>query len=236
MKKYYEIQANIYLMQNISKEDIYDKLSNFINYSFNNSQILSCLHKDTGFKHFSYGGLYPIEKDGIYKADETYILTLRTYKTDIKNELIKCLDNLKNDDFVAIDVNSKDITHRDINYIDSLTPTIVTLKGGKRWQKEINTSEELETALFKNLLRKYNHLNNLSLEIKQEDVIKGIDIKSKCAIIINYKGIKFLGYKFRIYFKENMIAQELAQICEVEGMGEKNSSFGAGFVKAYYRR
>lgn len=55
--------------------------------------------------------------------------------------------------------------------------------------------------------------------------------KAKCV----YKGIKLLGYKYNIYFKENSFAQEMANFITVTGLLEKNSSLECGFVKAYYK-
>jgi hypothetical protein len=43
-----------------------------------------------------------------------------------------------------------------------------------------------------------------------------------------------MGYKIRIYFQDNEIAQNIANLASVEGIGSKNSSLGMGFVKSYF--
>jgi CRISPR-associated endoribonuclease Cas6 len=234
--KYYELHIKVYLINDIDKSDMYDKIAKFTNFSFNNSQILSCLHKSKGFKHISYSGLYPIEKDGVYKANEIYEFLFRSYKSDIIYEEQKCLEGLENDDFIVTSVICKVWDHKNIDYIDNLTPTILTMKSGQRWNKDVDKVDIAKEGIFKNLIRKYNSLNDTNFKFEYKDIIKNIIIKSKCAIVINYKNVKFLGYKFRIYFQNNSIAQELANLAVVEGIGEKNSSFGMGFVKPYFWR
>lgn len=236
LNKYEEVKVNLYLNNDIRSLEMYDKLSKFINLSFNNSQILSCLHQSTGLKHYSFSGLYPTEKDNVYKADEIYSFLFRSYDVKIINEFIKCMHGLENKDFIVTEVLLKTWKHKNIKYVDNLTPTIITLKHGVRWNKDIHGTEIAKKSIFNNLIKKYNSLNDTSFEFKYEDIIKNIENKSKCAIIVNYKCIQFLGYKFRIEFKENSIAQEIANLSVVEGIGEKNSSFGMGFVKPYFER
>lgn len=233
---YQEVTVSVYLNNNIRVIDMYEKLSRFINFSFNNSKLLSELHKNIGLKHYSYSGLYPIEQDSIYKADEIYSFIFRSYNNKIINEFITSMQTLENDDFIVTNVSTKRYKCKSIQFVDNLTPTIITLQDGIRWNKEIHGVEVAKESIFKNLMKKYNSLYNTSFDFKYEDVIKDISVKSKCAIIVNYKGVKFLGYKFRVEFQNNGIAQEIANISVVEGIGEKNSSFGMGFVKPYFRR
>ena len=131
--KYYELSIKVYLINDIKKTDIYDHLSTFINYSFNKSQTLSCLHNSMGLKQYSYSGLYPIEKDGIYKANEIYEFLFRTYKYNMILEEIKCLNGLENKDFIITSVEQREWKHKNINYVDTLTPVIITLKNGRRY-------------------------------------------------------------------------------------------------------
>lgn len=232
--KYYELRVSIYLLQNIHKNDVYEKIATLINYSFNNSQLLSDLHKAKGFKHYSFSGLYPIEMEGVYLQDEVYSFMIRTYKQDVVKELKKSLNQIQNDTFNVIDLQLKEYNNKNIKYIDNLTPTIITINS-IRWNKEVNTLEEMENALFNNLNKKYNSLHGIGQIFSIKDIIEKIEIKSKCGIITNYKGIKWVGYKFRIYFKDNNLAQDFANLAVTEGIGEKNSSFGQGFVKPYFR-
>jgi CRISPR-associated endoribonuclease Cas6 len=235
-KKYHEVTVMVYLNNNIEFADVNEKISKLINYSFNNSQVLSCLHKSTGLKHYNFSWLYPIEKDKCYKADEIYSFLFRSHDIKLINEFIKCIDNIKNDDFIVTNVILKSWDYKEIDYVDNLTPTVITLKDGIRWNKETHGTEVAFTGLFNNLIKKYNSLNNTNFNFSYSDIIKDIEVKSNIAIVFKYKGILILGYKFRIRFQENSIAQEIANMAVIEGIGEKNSSMGAGFVKPYFKR
>jgi len=173
-KIYYEIKINVYLINDIHCNDVYEKLSRLINLSFNNSQVLSCLHNRTGLKHYSFSALYPIELDRVYKADEIYTYLFRTYDSHIAKEYASSTINAKNEDFVVTDVVSKTWEHRDIQYVDNLTPTVFTLKDGMRWNKDTHGLDIAKKSIFKNLINKYNSLNVTKFEFRYEDIIKDI--------------------------------------------------------------
>lgn len=232
---YYELRVNVYLNNDISMKEVYDKLANFINYSFNNSQTLSCLHLQKGFKGFSWSGLYPIEKDGVYKADEIYSFTIRTHSKNHKDEFIKCLNGLCNDDFIVTEVTVKQYEYKNIDYVDCLTPMIYTKsENNMRWNHEVDNVDNLKEGIFNNLIKKYNALNDTEFQCNCKDVIKNIQLRCKCGIVVKYKGIILLGYKVRVYFQQNPISQSIANMGTVTGIGEKNSSTGMGFVKPYF--
>ena len=236
--KYYELNINLYLLKNLLMQDSYQEISKLINYSFNKSKYLSKLHKEKDFKHYSFSGLYPIEKDKIYKANEIYCIIIRSYKKEIIDELIKCFMNLKNDTFVVTNTNYKEwLTNKQVNYVDSLTPTIIMLKDkDKIWEARKRDLKLLEQSIFLNAISKYQMLNNDIINYKYEDIIDNISVKNNIAIIVNYKNIKLLGYKLRVKFKQNIKAQNIANLVTVEGLGAKNSTLGMGFVKPYFKR
>ena len=233
-----ELVITVYLKQDISIKDSYEKIATLINYSMNQSNKLSILHtQGNEMKHYSLSGLYPIEKDMIYKADESYNFLIRSYKKEIINEFKHCLDNLSNEVFDVIMVNKKEYDKSNVEYVDTLTPTMITIKEQKTcWTHNNHSKEYFVQALFNNLCRKYNTLQGIRQDFNILDVIENVEIKSPSAIVTNYKNIKFLGYKIRVYFKDNNIAQEFANLAIAEGVGEKNSSFGQGFTKPYFRR
>jgi CRISPR-associated endoribonuclease Cas6 len=233
--KIYELSISVYLNKNINQNDMYEKIAEFMNYSMNKSKLLSVLHKGKDLKHYSLSGLYPIETDRIYKADETYNFLIRSYKKDIINEFEYSLKSLSNEIFNVIMIIKKEYDKSNVQYVDTLTPTMMT-KDFRCWSHNKDTKEEFLHAIFNNLCHKYNTLQGIRQEFNMEDIIENFEIKSKCAIITNYKGIKLLGYKLRVYFKNNNIAQEFANLSIAEGLGEKNSSCGQGFTKPYFRR
>lgn len=235
--KIHELTVTVYLKNDINVRDSYEKIATLINYSMNKSNELSILHKKGNeMKHYSSSGLYPIEFNKIYQADEVYSFLIRSYKKAIIDEFQICLNDLSNDDFNVIMITKKEYDKSNIEYVDTLTPTLITTKEMRCWSHTNNSKEDFINSIFKNLSRKYNTLQGIRQDFNMEDIIESFEIKSKCAIITNYKNIKFLGYKVRVYFKDNNIAQEFANLSIAEGLGEKNSSLGQGFTKPYFRR
>lgn len=240
-EKIYELEVQLYLNKNIKINDSYEYIGEFINYSMNKSKTLQELHsKHRAFKHYCFSGMYPVETDMIYKEGEIYNILIRSYKWELLNEFKKNMVELSNDNFCVINVNTiKEYHKQNIEYIDTLTPTIVTVSENNKskcWNIKNDNLEYFNQAIFNNLSKKYNDLQGINQTFNYEDIIDDIEIKNKYAIITNYKGIKFLGYKIRIYFKDNNIAQEFANLSIAEGVGEKNSSIGHGFTKPYFRR
>ncbi|WP_252225246.1 MULTISPECIES: CRISPR-associated endoribonuclease Cas6 [unclassified Clostridium] len=233
----FEIQVQLYLKENIELKNSYEKIGTLINFSMNENDFLKQLHTKKGkYKEYCLSGMYPIEQEKIYKQGEVYNILIRSYKHNIIKNLHSCLKDLENDNFIIINVNDiKRYKKSNIDYIDTITPTIVT-KDNRCWNYLKDSKEYFDKAIFNNLVKKYNYLQGINQIFNYEDVIDEINIRNKYAIIINYKGVKFLGYKIRVYFKDNNIAQEFANLSIAEGVGEKNSSFGQGFVKPYFRK
>lgn len=236
--KIHELIITVYLKQDINVKDSYEEIATLINYSMNKSNELSVLHKKgNDMKHYSISGLYPVEMDRVYKSDESYNFLIRSYKKEIMKDFEQCLNNLSNDIFDVIMIVKKEYDKSNIDYIDTLTPTMVTVKEQQKcWTHNNHSKEYFVQAIFNNLCRKYNTLQGIRQDFNITDIIESVEIKSKSAIVTNYKNIKFLGYKTRVYFKDNNIAQEFANLAIAEGIGEKNSSFGQGFTKPYFRK
>lgn len=236
MEKIYELKVTILLKEDLKLNDSYGEIGRFINYSMNKSDSLAELHKrGRTFKHYCFSSFYPCELDKIYKKENYYTFLIRSSKGNIINALKESLDGLENDIIETMDIENVEYKKSNIDYIDTLTPVIVT-KDNRSWNILKDDKAFFDKAIINNLVKKFNELENISIETNYNDIVDRITIKNKYAIIVNYKGIKMLGYKVRIYFKNNIIAQEIANITLCDGVGEKNSSCGQGFCKPYFTK
>lgn len=236
MYKYWETKVTVLIFNNLKLEDSYEKITDFINYSFHKSRFMSKLHKINTLKHYSVSGLYPIEKDRVYKAREMYTFIIRTPKEEINREISKCLTKMKNDNFVVFNVENKAyVNKKTITHIDTLTPVLVTMQSGDLFTKDKNDIDDLKKCLINNMCRRIKEVSGKEYKYEFDDVVKNLTIKNKYAIIVNYKGIKMLGYKIRLDFYDDEISQDFAKICTVEGIGEKNSCLAMGFTKPYLK-
>lgn len=234
MNKFYELQVSVLLLKDIQVKDSYESLSKILNYSFNKSEYMTVIHKNKGLKGYSFSGLYPIEKGSVYKKYTIYSFIIRTTSQTINNEVLLCLKGIKNESYAISEIGTVVRNSSVIDYVDCITPAIVTLNNGKRWNKDIDSIDEIKISIENNLLKKYSNI--IGEDIKNKDIIKDIEVKSRCGIVINYKNIKMVGYKFRVYFNSHTEAQKIANMSIALGIGEKNSALGMGFVKPYFVR
>lgn len=238
MNEYGELIVNLYLLEDVYLKDVNDKVSKFLNYIMGNSQYLSEIHKaKCVYKGYSYSTLYPIESDKIYKANDIYRIMIRSYDFNFLKEMKDAIHGATNGTFQEIGSELNVYEHKKINKVTNITPAVYTIKkNGKYtcWTKK-DTESNVEKAIFNNMIKKYNYINKTNFDFRREDIIDRVEIINNIAITMNYKGIKLLGYKYNIYFKENSFAQEMANFITVTGLLEKNSSLGCGFIKAYYK-
>lgn len=234
MNKFYELQVSVMLLNDIPVKDSFESIANILNYSFHKSDFMTSIHKSIGLKGYSFSGLYPIEKDSVYKSNTSYTFIIRTVSQTINNEIKVCLMGTENANMIVYDIQSIIRNNSYIDYVDTLTPAISTMNNSKRWNMNVDSMESIKKLIINNLSRKCNVF--LGKEIDVDNIIEYIDIKSKCGIVIHYKNMKMIGYKFRVAFKDNAEAQQVANMSIALGIGEKNSSLGLGFVKPYFRR
>ena len=84
--KYYELRCVAYIKNNIEFKYCFDVLSKFINFSMLDDDELKKRHEKIGFKNYTFGGFYPIEKDQVYKKGKTYTFTIRSLDQDFINK------------------------------------------------------------------------------------------------------------------------------------------------------
>lgn len=233
-EKILELRVSIYMKKDLKLNNMYEEIGDFVNYAMGRDIYLSNVHKkQKAFKHYCLSGLYPIEKNRIYKEDNVYSFMIRSYNSTLIKNLQKCLINLENDMFVVMNVDLFIYNKSNIEYVDTLTPTII-IKDNLCWNIHSDDTSYFKKYIFMNLANKYNSLQGLKMNFNYDDIIKDIEIKNSHAITFDYKGIKMLSYKLRIYFHENNIAQEFANLSIAEGIGQKNSSMATGFCKPYF--
>lgn len=237
LKGYGELIVNVYMLKDLNIRNVNEETGKFINYVMKNDEYLSKCHLGSDkFKGYSFSTPYPIEKDKVYKQNEIYRIMIRSYDFEFLNRMKKSIDGLGNDVFQHIGSELKRYSNRNIKEIITITPAICSVKvNGKTtsWIKE-NKNYNIEDIIFNNIMHKYNYINKTSFNFITNDIFEKVTIENNIAITINYKGIKMLGYKYRIKFRDNGFAQEIANFATVLGILEKNSSLGCGFVKAFY--
>lgn len=224
--QYYNIKVAVLLKNDTQTFENYEKMSKLISASMLKDQTLKQLHEENRYKNYVFCNLYPIEKDGIYKAGNIYTFQIRTIDFKLGLKIKQVLNNFQNEEFKVIVSDLESSTQRKINTLATLTPAIITSDKGDYL---INNDMQLvKERILANAQKKYNQLYNEKIDM---DFIKSIKQTNNKPIKIPYKNINILGYKFEIEVKDDPISQKLAYLILSVGLLEKNAE-GFGFCKA----
>lgn len=224
--QYYNIKVVVLLKNDTQAFENYEKISKLISASMLKDQTLKQLHEENRYKNYVFCNLYPIEKDGVYKAGNIYTFQIRTIDFKLGLKIKQVLNNFQNEEFKVIVSDLETSTQRKINTLATLTPAIITSDKGDYL---INNDMQLvKERILANAQKKYNQLYNEKIDM---DFIKSIKQINNKPIKIPYKSINILGYKFEIEVKDDPISQNLAYLILSVGLLEKNAE-GFGFCKA----
>lgn len=224
--QYYNIKVAVLLKNDTQAFENYEKISKLISASMLKDQTLKQMHEENRYKNYVFCNLYPIEKDGIYKAGNIYTFQIRTIDFKLGLKIKQVLNNFQNEEFKVIVSDLESSTQRKISTLATLTPAIITSDKGDYL---INNDMQLvKERILANAQKKYNQLYNEKIDM---DFIKSIKQTNNKPIKIPYKNINILGYKFEIEVKDDPISQNLAYLILSVGLLEKNAE-GFGFCKA----
>lgn len=224
--QYYNIKVAVLLKNDTQAFENYEKISKLISASMLKDQTLKQMHEENRYKNYVFCNLYPIEKDGVYKAGNIYTFQIRTIDFKLGLKIKQVLNNFQNEEFKVIVSDLESSTQRKINTLATLTPAIITSDKGDYL---INNDMQLvKERILANAQKKYNQLYNEKIDM---DFIKSIKQTNNKPIKIPYKNINILGYKFEIEVKDDPISQNLAYLILSVGLLEKNAE-GFGFCKA----
>ncbi|APR02486.1 CRISPR-associated endoribonuclease Cas6 [Clostridium botulinum] len=242
LNKNYELRIKIYLLRDIPLEDANEILSKAIDYTMLLNKNLRPIHTNKGFKHYSFSTPYPVESDRVYKKDRIYSFMIRDYSKQKIKDFQSVFSKLRLNEFVVLTTEIKEYHKKRISHIYTITPTVLTLleeevpdklktikTKQKCWVKGCNHLLLID-RIENNLIKKYKDLTQKDIVVNN-DIIESVEITNKVPIKINYKDSAIIGNKFKITFAQNELTQEIANLSVVEGILEKNSSLGCGFVK-----
>lgn len=226
--KVYEFSVKVFLLKDIHRNNVQEKISKFISgYLSQDSNYLK-LHNSKEFKPYSYDSLFPLVVDG-YKAEAVYSFRIRTIDEKLGNYLLDGLGNFSNEYFKGLIVKPRVIRMKFIDKIFSLTPIVI--KNSFGYWKDNLTLEEYEKRLNENLYKKYKYFTGKDL--KEEKFYTSMKFLNEKPIGIPYKDIVLLGDKIEFTVAGDKISQELAYMALAVSIGEGNS-FGCGFMGYKY--
>lgn len=227
----FEIRLKVFLMRNIDKAEVQEKITSFIDGTLAKDKKMLEFHEDhKRYKLYSYGGLQPIERSGIYRAETIYDITIRTVEMELAQFFLENLPHHENDTMKGLKADIYKMYQRRIERIYTVSPVIIKNNDGY-WKNSLSFPE-FEQRIKVNLIKKYQQFTG---EDRKEDFdfYTYIQIDNKKPVSVNYKGIKLLGDKLTMHIADDDLSQKMARFALGAGLGEGNAR-GFGFVKAHF--
>lgn len=228
MVRIYELLVYVRLKKNVFLKNMAEEMSIAINHLLKYDDELSAIHKNEKVNNYCYSLLNPSEKGNPnYEKGLEYFFSIRTIDREFANKIEDLLYDVENNLFETIRVTTQRLNNDVITHIYSLTPITLILGGDKpKCALTIDIDEEfLKQRILKNTFKKYAEFVNKDFE--PVDFIDRVEFINDNNYPSSYKGGYIIGFKVRVFLKEDTYSQEFARLLLGCGLLEKNSlSFG----------
>lgn len=222
----YSIRMKLYVIEEIRLHEVQQYLTAFLDHGLSKMEGFAEWHSDNRYKYYCFDYLYPIERDGVYKKNQVYTLTIRTVNPRLAEYLANQVVHTYTGKLKGLTSEVRILPEKIVEVLYTLTPAVLKCKSGY-WQEEM-TAEKYEERMKINLIKKWNALTGEKME-EEFSLFTGVEFLNKCPVATEYKGIKLLGDKLRLHIADNTSAQSLAYMALGTGILEMNAR-GFGFV------
>ena len=188
------------------------KLNKFIDGYLAQNEQFNEFHRRKSIKGYNFDLPIKIEKGmKAYKHDQIYQFRVRTVDKELLSYLMDGLADYRTDAIKGLTRTVKQIPRKQIASVYSLTP--VVLKNDKGYWRDCMSFEDFERDLGSENTKLYHQL----------------ELKSKCAVGVSYKGITLLGDKLSMQVSDDENAQKVMYFALANGMGTMGAR-GLGFL------
>ena len=220
-----ELRLKVFLLKDIPVADLMGTESRFIDSALAQKSEWLEFHEKNCFKYYVFGGLWPLEKDGVYKREHIYTITIRTVDSHLACYFSKILQNHYTAEMKGLTIENRMIPKKMIDEIYTLTPVVLKTEHGY-WRNEMRL-DDYERLLFENAVKKYNRFTGKKID-EDFQLYTNITFLNRKPIGCKYKNIQLLGDKIKLKIADNNQAQEMAYFLIGAGVGE-NCSRGFAF-------
>lgn len=225
----YEITLKIFAIQDIPVPLIYGELTKYIDGYLGQSAYFSEFHQRRSIKGYNFDLPIKIEKGmKIYRKDQIYQFRIRTVDKELLSYLLDGIADYKTDAIKGLTRAVKQIPHKSIASVWTLTPVILKNADGKGYWRDCMSFEEFEQELTSSLIHQYEIYTGEKIK-ENVSIYNQIELKSKCAIGVPYKGITLLGDKLSMQISDDKSAQKVIYFALANGMGTMGAR-GQGFL------
>ena len=112
----FELRLKVYTLVDINLEEVLSTEAEYIDSAFALDDEWLRFHENNEYKNYTFSGLYPLAKDGIYKKDNVYTITIRTVDSRLEQYMRKTLANHYTDKMKGLTITSRIIPKKFINH------------------------------------------------------------------------------------------------------------------------
>lgn len=216
----YEIKVKLYTLEDIQLLKMQSYIAELIDCALAAQDELLTFHDTNKYKLYCFNGLYPLEKDGVYKKDRIYTVTIRTVDDCLAHYFAHQLCNYYTDTVKGVHSEIRKIPRKRIDEVYTLTPAIVKSNDG--YWRNFMRIDQYERRLFENIVKKYNQYSEDKLD-ENFELYTSIRFLNRKPIANSYKKVCLLGDKLGLKIAYNDNAQRLAYFMLGTGILEMNA-------------
>lgn len=232
--KVYELKLKVYLLKSISASEAQQQVSQLLDQCLSSEERWKMFHESSQLKGYSYGSLYPTEKDKLYKSGKIYTITVRTSKAELASYFVDKLPHMESTVMKGLESEISEVGPGIIESAYSVTPVIVKFEDCSYW-KDNHSFEELQLHMRNNTFKKYSEFGSNDIDEQSTEIWNQMNLINGKVIATPYKKIKLLGDKIELKFATDEGSQKIAHMLLATGVGELNSR-GFGFLTFHRMR
>lgn len=226
-----EYDIKVILLKEIHLKNIGSSIGGFLTEILCIDENWKKMHYNKEYKGYCFNYLHPQAQNKIYQRG-VYNFQVRVIDEYVESILDNYISGFWNDTFKVIFVKKSELTQkRNIQRCFTVTPVILKTDKGY-WRKE-NKFELFESRIKSNMIKKYKFITGETIE-EEPQIYNKIILDNEKPVATSYKNIILLGDKITIELEQDNLSQEIAFITLGMGVGENNSSIGAGFLNYKY--
>lgn len=228
-----EITIKIYITQETPLWAIRGELAHFIDSYLAQDENFLNFHKSKKIKGYVWDLPVPIEKGmKAYRGNSVYQFRIRTVDSALAAYFLSGIADHRTNVIKGLARTIRQIPPRPIEKVYSITPYVLRSAQGKGYWRDCMSFEEFETELQKSVVNQYEMYTGETLG-RGFVLYDQIELQSKCAVKVPYKGISLLGDKLSMQVADNEKAQKTVYFALANGlsMGPRGLGFlGYRFV------
>ena len=120
----YSIRMKLYVMEEMRLNEVQQHLIAFLDHGLSKMEGFVEWHSDNRYKYYCFDYLYPIERDGVYKKNQVYTLTIRTVDPKLAEYLANQVVHTYTKNLKGLTSEVRILPKKIIEVLYTLTPAI----------------------------------------------------------------------------------------------------------------